>query len=125
MLKLNSVTIISLCGCVLGLAVMCKSDTAPWAMVMYILGLCSMMVMFTVHHLFMYYVFQPYTTDLNVKNPFFKLGNALIYLISYICLDLRINVRIFAPIVLVVSIVYTAVALICVYVFSPKTFRVK
>jgi len=125
MLRLNSVTIFSLCGCVLGLAVLCRSDTTPWAMAMYVLGLCSVMVMFTVHHLFMYYVFQPYTTDLNVRNPFFKIGNGIIYFISYICLETRVNVRVFAPVALGVSLLYTAIALLCVYKFSPKTFRVK
>lgn len=52
-------------------------------------------IFFVVHNLFLYYIFQPYTTDLNVKNPFYKFFSFITYLLSYLSLQLKICHRLF------------------------------
>lgn len=82
-------------------------------------------IFFSVHHLFMYYVFQPYTTDLEIKNPIYKVVNGIIYILSYICLQIRQAPNAFLVIVLAATILYTVIALLLIIKYAPKTFRVK
>lgn len=82
-------------------------------------------VVFAVHPLFLYYVFQPYTSDLNVKNPFFSTLNWAMYAVCYACVFLDQPPAGFALLVMGVTVVYTAVALAIVRSRAPRTFRVK
>lgn len=82
-------------------------------------------IFFSVHHLFLYYVFQPYTTELGVKNPFFKLINAIVYLICFGCLQLKTAPSYFTITVIAATVIYIMTALILVYRLAPRSFRVK
>jgi hypothetical protein len=91
----------------------------------FLLSILCLALMFSVHPLFMYYIFQPYTTSLDVKNPFFSIINFVVYLISYMCTQLHQAPTGFALVVMAATIVYTVAALIIVYFKASKTFRVK
>ncbi|MBS4536150.1 hypothetical protein GOQ29_11035 [Clostridium sp. D2Q-14] len=80
---------------------------------------------FSVHYIFMYYLFQPYTTDLRIQNPFFSFINGFVYFISYLSLQINSPASIFLPITIFIVIVYMLIAIILVYKKSPKTFRLK
>lgn len=80
---------------------------------------------FSVHHLFLYYVFQPYTTELDVKNPFFSIWNGIMYGVCYACLQIKAAGPLFVQVVLGITVLYILVALGLVYKLSPKSFRVK
>ncbi len=95
------------------------------SMVSFIITILLLSIFFTVHHLFMYYVFQPYTTELNVKNPFFNIINGIVYVVCYVCLQIQSGNGIFTLIVLCSTVIYIIVALLLVFKFSSKTFRVK
>jgi len=82
-------------------------------------------VFFSVHNLFLYYIFQPYTTDLSVKNPLFTLFNVLTYFLSYICLQLDGVPIGFLVGMIIVTTIYSLVALVLVYRLAPKTFVIK
>jgi hypothetical protein len=82
-------------------------------------------IFFVIHNLFLYYIFQPYTTDLNVKNPFFKLLNFITYVLCYISMQLRNMSTMFLIVVVTVTFVYSIAALITVYRVAPKTFVIK
>ena len=91
----------------------------------YVISLQLLAVVFAVHPLFLYYVFQPYTSDLNVKNPFFSTLNWAMYAVCYACVFLDQPPAGFALLVMGVTVVYTAVALAIVRSRAPRTFRVK
>lgn len=80
---------------------------------------------FTVYHLAMYYLFQPYTTSLETKNPFFSISNAIVYIVCYILFEIEIPIYGFAYTVLGITVLATAVSLTAVYKFAPKRFRIK
>ncbi|KUP20999.1 hypothetical protein [Paenibacillus sp. DMB5] len=80
---------------------------------------------FSVHHLFMYYIFQPYSTELNVKNPFFSIVNSIIMGVAVISMQFKGAPGQFAMLVLLAAAVYMVIALFLVYKYSYKTFRVK
>ncbi|AIQ51645.1 hypothetical protein [Paenibacillus sp. FSL R7-0331] len=80
---------------------------------------------FSVHHLFMYYIFQPYSTELNMRNPFFTIVNSIITGVAVIALQFKGAPAQFALFVLLAAAVYTLIALVLVYRYSHRTFRVK
>ncbi|WMJ24414.1 hypothetical protein RBG61_07040 [Paludicola sp. MB14-C6] len=94
-------------------------------MVPFYFSILFLSVFFSVHHLFLYYVFQPYTTELDVKNPFFKLINGVVYVACYICLQIDSVPTFFVWGVLIATVLYIMVALFLVNKYAPKMFRVK
>lgn len=80
---------------------------------------------FSVHDLFLYYIMQPYTTELNIKNPYFGIINGIIFWICYLSSKIKTPPTYFVGIVLTTTIVYIIIALCSVYKFAPKTFKVK
>ncbi len=82
-------------------------------------------VFFSVHYIFVYYILQPFTTDLKTKNPLYNIINFLVYIGSYFFIGLGLSAGIMLPFILVFTLVYVAMALVLVYKKAPKTFRVK
>ncbi|MDR6550732.1 hypothetical protein [Paenibacillus qinlingensis] len=82
-------------------------------------------VFFSIHHLFMYYIFQPYSTELNVKNPIFYIVNLLVSTASGISIGVKAPALPFTAAVMIVTLVYLTAALILVRRFGHRTFRVK
>lgn len=85
----------------------------------------SLSVFFTVHHLFMYYFFQPYSTELNVKNPLYHIVNMVVSSASGAAIILRASAVPFTVIVFSLTLVYFAAALVLVRKYGSRTFRVK
>lgn len=85
----------------------------------------SLSVFFSVHYIFMYYIFQPYTSSLGVKNPFFSIINVLVYFLSYMSMQFDEPAERFLIYIIFFSFAYVAMALVLVYTKAPKTFRVK
>ncbi len=82
-------------------------------------------VFFTVHPLFMYYYFQPYSTELNVKNPLFYVVNMVVSSACGACIFLRPSGAVLAAIVAIATMAYLFIAFILVRKHGPRTFRVK
>lgn len=80
---------------------------------------------FSIHHLFMYYVIQPYTAELTIKSPLFKTVNMVMYFLSYMCLRLKTSSYYFTIGVIITTIIYMIIALIVIYRVAPKTFKLK
>lgn len=92
-----------------------------------LLPLTSLMLslFFTVYHLSMYYLFQPYTTSPDTKNPFFTISNLIIYIICYSLFQIEIPIYGFAYAVLGITGLAIALSLAAVYKFAPRRFRIK
>ena len=73
----------------------------------------------------MYYLFQPFTSELKIKNPFFGVINGIMYVLCYSCIQIRSTPTWFTPVVLVITLLYSAAILLLVLRRAPKTFRVK
>lgn len=94
-------------------------------MLSFALTIMLLSLFFSVHHLFLYYVFQPYTTELGMKNPFYNIIHYGVYFLCWICVNIKSPPSYFSLIVLASTLVYIVAALILVYRYAPKTFRVK
>ena len=87
--------------------------------------LISLSAFFTVHHLFMYYIFQPYSTELNMKNPLYFIVNMVVSSSCGISIILRVPAVPFTVTIFTVTLIYLAVALVLVQKYGQRTFRVK
>lgn len=120
----------AICAAVAGFRGICGIWNFGQNMFLFCAAVLMLSVFFTVHHLFLYYVFQPYSEEMNVKNPFFQAINMAVYLICFLCYELQANGTLtgnlpFTAGVLVVTLAYIVAALILVYRYAPKMFRVK
>lgn len=85
----------------------------------------SLSVFFTVHSLLLYYIFQPYTSDLNTKNPLFFLFSWLVSGLTAASFIMQPDPVVFTIVVAAVSLVYLAVSFTLVRKYAPRNFRVK
>lgn len=90
-----------------------------------VLSTLALGIFFSVHYLFIYYILQPFTTDLKTKSPLYNIINALVYFISYLFINAEISAIKLLPYIIVMVILYISMAIILVYKKAPKTFRVK
>ena len=95
------------------------------ALALFCLAVLSLAVFFSVHPLFLYYIFQPYTAQLAVKNPFFGILNWVVYFVCWMCLQVKQPTGVFTLAVVACTVAYSAVALAVVWNRAEKTFRIK
>ncbi len=89
------------------------------------LSILCLSCFFSIHNLFLYYIIQPYTAQLEVKSILFSIINTLTYGICYMCLQLDATTYIFSLGIIIVTVIYVAIALSAIYRFAPKTFRLR
>ncbi|OXM14666.1 hypothetical protein [Paenibacillus herberti] len=90
-----------------------------WALIL-ILSL-----LFSVHHLALYYLLQPYTTEMNSKNPLFFGAIMVVSAACWIPIILQPSLLSMTVGAAIVLVVYLLVAGILVRRIGPRTFRVK
>jgi hypothetical protein len=123
--RLNGILALAICAGAVLLSFLTEMNWAVSDQLLFCLTILLLSVFFSVHYLFLYYVFQPYTTELGVKNPFFNILNTAVYIACYLCLQIDTVPSSFVWIVLTATTLYIIIALVLVYRFAPKTFRVK
>ncbi len=107
-------------------AVLWASGGPPGAELLLLwLAIFALAVFFTVHHLFMYYIFQPYSSEWNLKNPFYFIVNMLVSASYSISIIFGLTMGSFAALWMVLAPVYTVAALLAVRKHGARTFRVK
>lgn len=122
---LNLIIAFAISAAVIGLALIFRLEWSTLEVLSFALSILFLSLFFSVHHLFLYYVFQPYTTELEMKNPFYNGINYGVYFLCFFCTKIKSPPSYFILIVLVSTILYIVTALILVYKYAPKTFRVK
>lgn len=85
----------------------------------------SLSVFFSVHYLVIYYLMQPYNSDMKIVNKLYEIVLFLTYFIAYQVTKLNLSSTMFALMIIVFTIIYVNIALILVYKKAPKTFRLK
>lgn len=87
-------------------------------------GILALSLFFSAYHLSLYYLLQPYSTELNVRNPLYLLASGLISFLTVISLRFA-GTNGFAYFIITVSLVYLAASTAAVSKLAHKTFRVK
>lgn len=81
-----------------------------------------MAIFFSVHHMVLYYLLQPYNENSEIKNPMFTIANAVTYLVSYFAVRQEIETSVFGVFLLIFCVLYILFALLAAYRLAPKTF---
>jgi len=123
LLKSNLLIGSTLALCAVGIAIITGTAWKVPQMLLYMITIISMGVFFSVHYLFLYYFFQPYTADMTVKSPIFSIINGVIYILCLASFQLGTAPSFFSLIVLVSTIAYILLALLLVFKYSPVRFR--
>lgn len=123
--SLNMISAIVMCVAFMAFIMIVGVSFSMLDFILFVVSILCLSVFFSVHHLFLYYVFQPYTTELGMKNPFFSIINVVVYMICFGCMQLRNVPGFFTVVVIGATIIYIMVALTLVYKMAPKNFRVK
>ncbi len=86
-------------------------------------AIISMSVFFSVHNLVLYYLFQPYNFNMEIKGAAYRVVNALTYMICYFGLQVQLPTFWFCLAVTIFCVIYVIIALILAYTIAPKTFK--
>lgn len=92
-----------------------------------LLWICSLSlaIFFSVHHLFLYYILQPYTTELNLKNPLFFVVTFIVSAACGVSVFLQAQAPLYTTAVVILTVFYTLLGLQLVHKYGHRTFRVK
>ena len=85
----------------------------------------AMSIFFSIHYLVLYYLLQPYSVNLEIKNPAFTTVCGFTYFACYIASRVQIPTMIFGIIFCIFTISYSFLALYLVYKYALKTFKLK
>lgn len=85
----------------------------------------AMSIFFSVHHLVLYYLLQPYNINLEMKNPLFSAISSGTYLVCYFAIQVQIPTVIFGTGIILFTIMYSLIALYLAYKHAPKTFKLR
>lgn len=113
------------CLAAAGFRLLCGLPLFSADLLLFCAAILLLAVLFTAHHLCLYYLFQPYSESLQVKNPFFSVVNTVMFLLCLLCLQIETGGPAFTVTVLVFTALYIAAALVLVYRLAPRTFRIK
>ncbi|MFB0918319.1 MAG: hypothetical protein QMB63_04520 [Clostridiaceae bacterium] len=80
---------------------------------------------FTIHQLFIYYIFQPYNNDVKIKSPIYSIINVVVYMICYLPLILKPPMSVYTIVAVILTVIYAVVSRILIPKMAPRTFRVK
>lgn len=115
----------ALCLAAAAFCLLCGTPVLTMDFLLFCAAILLLSILFTAHHLCLYYIFQPYSESLQVKNPFYSVINGVMYFLCFLCLQIDVGGLMFTSFVLAFTIIYIVGALILVYRMAPKTFRVK
>ena len=91
--------------------------------ILLMLFILSLSVFFSVHYLVIYYLFQPFNKDLEVKKLSYSFATLFTYIISYQMIGISVNILSISMVGLICTIIYVLIALFLVYRFAPRTFK--
>ena len=97
----------------------------PMNYLLLFVSILAMSVFFSVHHLVLYYLLQPYNVHMESKSGAYTAANWLTYLACYMFIRVRVPTLIFASLTILFSAIYILVALILVYKYAPRYFKLK
>ena len=92
----------------------------------YVITLVMIWLFFSFHDLFIYYIIQPFTSELGTKSKLFSFIQFGVYMLSYMNVMLNeVNIYIYMAIIIGVTLVYVAAGLLSINKFCWKTFKLK
>lgn len=85
----------------------------------------SLSVFFSVHHLVIYYLLQPYNAQVEIKSKSYNLVSGLTYLVSYMFINVKLPTVQFGSWAIIFTVLYLIISLMLAYRLAPKTFKIR
>ncbi|HEM5203222.1 TPA: hypothetical protein U1333_001842 [Streptococcus suis] len=87
--------------------------------------LISLTALFSFHDLFIYYILQPFTKDMDVSNPLYKFLSGALYWVAYLNIKLDIGSHLYILLISIAMITYVSIGYWILLKKAPQTFRLK
>ncbi|WP_105146237.1 hypothetical protein [Streptococcus suis] len=87
--------------------------------------LISLTALFSFHDLFIYYILQPFTKDMDVSNPLYKFLSGALYWVAYLNTQLDLGSNTYILLVSLAMIAYVSIGYWILLKKAPQTFRLK
>jgi|GEM_PF-575429 len=82
-------------------------------------------IFFSIHYLGMYYLLQPYTIGIDTLSKPYSIVRMVVYLVIYESMNAEVSLSMAAPVIVIFTVIYTAVISVLIWKFAPKTFRLR
>ncbi len=92
--------------------------------ILMILFLISLSIFFSVHHLVLYYLLQPYDCNMNMRSPMYAIINGGLYFVCYAFSNIVTSTAIFSIVGVIFCLISIFVGMKLVKKFGPMTFRI-
>ncbi|HEM3679923.1 TPA: hypothetical protein U1D15_001197 [Streptococcus suis] len=89
------------------------------------LFLISLTALFFFHDLFIYYILQPFTKDMEVINPVYKFLSGALYWVAYLNIKLDLGSHLYILLISLAMIAYVSIGYWILLKKAPQTFRLK
>ena len=89
------------------------------------ISIIAMSIFFSVHHLVIYYLLQPYNINSETKNTTYNIVNIVTYVVYYYTIHLRLPTFYFGLATIVFACFYSVISLLLIYRLAPKTFKIR
>ncbi len=87
--------------------------------------LISLTALFSFHDLFIYYILQPFTKDMEVVNPVYKFLSGVLYWVAYLNIKLDLGSHLYILLISLAMITYVSIGYWILLKKAPQTFRLK
>ena len=87
--------------------------------------LLSLTALFSFHDLFIYYILQPFTKDMDVSNPLYKFLSWALYWVAYLNSNLDLGSHLYILLISLAMIAYVGIGYWILLKKAPQTFRLK
>ncbi|CYV29375.1 hypothetical protein [Streptococcus suis] len=87
--------------------------------------LISLTALFSFHDLFIYYILQPFTKDMEVVNPVYKFLSGALYWVAYLNTQMDLGSHMYILLISLAMIAYVSVGYWILLKKAPQTFRLK
>ncbi|HFI0462620.1 TPA: hypothetical protein ACGO2S_001858 [Streptococcus suis] len=87
--------------------------------------LISLTALFSFHDLFIYYILQPFTKDMEVVNPVYKFLSGVLYWVAYLNIKLDLGSHLYILLISIAMITYVSIGYWILLKKAPQTFRLK
>ena len=87
--------------------------------------LISLTALFSFHDLFIYYILQPFTKDMEVVNPVYKFLSGALYWVAYLNIKLDLGSHLYILLISIAMITYVSIGYWILLKKAPQTFRLK
>ena len=87
--------------------------------------LISLTALFSFHDLFIYYILQPFTKDMEVINPVYKFLSGALYWVAYLNIKLDLGSHLYVLLISLAMIAYVSIGYWILLKKAPQTFHLK